>query len=802
MWISGQWFGLEVVEQIAATVKATPTISRRELSRRVCGWLEWRAPNGTLRELSCRKALQELARRGHVELPAYERVSGFSSREVKSVEPPEVAEVVGLLPELGAIEVVPVSTRYSKMSGLWKGMLDAYHYLGSGPLCGAQIRYVVRCANYGWIGGVSFSAATPRLQARDQWIGWSDRARRANLEQVVCNSRFLIVPSVQVPNLASRILSLCARRIGTDWHQRYGYEPALLETFVDGQQFAGTCYRAANWQHVGHSAGRRDGYANGTVSTGQKEIFLYPLARDWRQRLCQEPADPLVLRFPIRGAEEWVHEEFAGARLGDERLRQRLYTLAQDFLAQPGKLIPQACQGLEAKSKAAYRFFRNKGVDMQALLKGHVEATAQRVRTHNVVLAVQDTTTLNYTAHPSTEGLGPINTTKDHAVGLLVHDTMSFSLDGTPLGLLDVQCWARDPKAAGQKATRKSWPIEQKESVKWLRSYQAVAEVQALCPETMLVSVGDREADIHELFLHAQQCEGGPKLLVRSERSRHRQVLGTEQADVWEKLAAEPVAGHLAIQVPRSGSRVARTAKLAVRTAAVTLKCPTGKALDPVHAWAIYAREVEADATVHSPLEWLLLTTVPTSSFEQAVERLRWYTLRWGIEVYHRVLKSGCRLEDRQLGEAARLETCLAIDLVVAWRIFWLVKQGRETPQVPCTVFFKEEEWQTLCAVVSQDPPPDTPPTLREAVRMTAKLGDSSGARQMVNPAPSHSGEGSSDSTPWSLATEPAGRLPSAFRSSVTGRNPRSYVWASVSICGGETPHIIGGSSPKRVGKS
>lgn len=130
----------------------------------------------------------------------------------------------------------------------------------------------------------------------------------------------------------------------------------------------------------------------------------------------------------------------------------------------------------------------------------------------------------------------------------------------------------------------------------------------------------------------------------------------------------------------------------------------------PVHAWAVYAQEGEADATGHLPLEWLLLTTVPTSSFEQAVERLR-----WGIEVYHRMLKSGCRLEDRQLGQAARLETCLDIDMVVAWRIFWLVKQGREMPQVPCTVFFKEEEWQTLGAVVSQDPPPDTPPTLREA---------------------------------------------------------------------------------------
>jgi len=360
---------------------------------------------------------------------------------------------------------------------------------------------------------------------------------------------------------------------------------------------------------------------------------------------------------------------------------------------------------------------------MKSLLKGHVEATAQRVRTHKVVLAVQDTTTLNYTAHPSTEDLGPINTKKDNGVGLIVHDTMSFSLEGTPLGLLDVQCWARDPEEAGKAAKRKQLPIEQKESFKWLQSYQAVAEVQRLCPETMLISVGDREADIHELFLQAEQTPGGPKLLVRSERSRNRKVEEDDQAFLWEKLPTEPVAGHLEIQIPRSGSRAARHAKLEVRTAAVTLKPPNGKKLEPVSAWAVYAREVEPGPEVKSPLEWMLLTTVETSNFEQAVERLRWYTLRWGIEVYHRVIKSGCRIEDRQLCNADRIETCLAIDLVVAWRIFWLVKQGRETPNVPCDIFFKEDEWKTLCAVVRQEPPPDTPPMLRDAVRMTAKLG-------------------------------------------------------------------------------
>ena len=723
MWLSGQWFGAEVVERIAATVEAESTISRSALSRRVCEWLEWRAPDGKFREVGCRKALLELERRGIVQLPECEEVPSFTAEAAKRRSPPEVAEVRCSLDELGEVSVVAVTSRYSKSSEIWNGLTEAYHYLGSGPLCGAQIRYLVHSSRYEWLGALSFSAAAFRLKDRDKWIGWSERARVANLQQVVCNSRFLLAPSVEVANLASHVLALSVRRLAGDWRERYGYEPVLVESFVDGQRFAGTCYRAASWQWVGQTAGRANPYSNGKQSTGKKEIYLYPLRADWRSELCHEPEDRLVLRTPIGETGDWVEEEFAGARLYDGRLRRRLYSLARDFFGQPGVLIPQACGGSVAKSKAAYRFFDNERVGMEPLLRGHVEATALRVSRHEVVLAAQDTTTLNYTSHPATGGLGPINTKKDQGVGLILHDTMAFSCDGTPLGLLDLQCWARDPEEAGKKEKRKQLPIEEKESFKWLRSYQAVAEVQQLCPQTMLVSVGDREADIHELFEQAQRTESGPKLLVRAERSRNRKVLGDEQALLWDKMCAETVAGQLEIHIPRNGSRAARVAKLEVRYAPVTLKPPQRKNLQAVEAWAVYAVEVEHGPEVKSPLEWMLLTTVEVSCFEQAVERLRWYSLRWGIEVYHRVLKSGCRIEDRQLNAASRIESCLAIDLVVAWRIYWLVRQGRETPQVPCDVFFEEDEWKVLYAVVRQEAPPDTAPTLREAVRMTAKLG-------------------------------------------------------------------------------
>ncbi len=724
MQISGREFTAATIAQIEGILDADPSLSRRALSLRVCTLLDWRAPNGKLKEVSCRKALLELDRRGLITLPPAEECcfqrSGPAPCLDRSGHAPELDCA---LDELGEIRIEPVSSRYSQASQIWNELMQGWHYLGKGPLCGAQIRYLVESSRYGWLGALAFSAAQWRLKKRDEYIGWSEVARRAQLHRVVGNSRFLILPGVRVPNLASQVLSRCTDRLGKDWSERYGYAPVLAETFVDPRRFTGTCYQAANWQRVGQTAARPTAYRNGKLAEGPKDIYLYPLAPDWKQVLCAEPEAPLGSTPPPEAPADWTEEEFARVQFFDERLKHRLFTLATDFFAQPGELIPQACQGSAAKTKAAYRFFRNPQVDMPTLLKPHRESTLERIRAHPVILAVQDTTTLNYTAHPP-EGVGPINTTQDQAVGLILHDTLAFTPQGTPLGLLNLQCWARHPEEAGKREHRHELPIEEKESQKWLVSYRAVAEAQKLCPQTLLISVGDREADIYELFYEAAQDPQGPRLLVRAERSRQRRVeQEDEQEALWPRMEAEPLAGTLQVAVPRRGSRPARLARLEVRFAPVMLAPPSRlRHLAPLRVWAVYAREIDSSAEVKEPIDWMLLLTVPTASFQEACLRLSWYGCRWGIEVYHRTLKSGCRIEDRRLEEAENLQACLALDLVVAWRVYWLTQVGRENPETPCNQILKEEEWRVLSAWATGTAA-KTVPSAQQATRWIGKMG-------------------------------------------------------------------------------
>jgi hypothetical protein len=395
-------------------------------------------------------------------------------------------------------------------------------------------------------------------------------------------------------------------------------------------------------------------------------------------------------------------------------------TLARDFYARPHASLPQACQS-RAKTKAAYRFLEHDHTTLDTILAPHAEATLRRVSQEPVVLAVQDTTHLNYSTHPATAQLGPIGSRQEGSLGLLLHDTLAFTPAGTPLGLLDVQCWARDPREFGKKHLRYKRAIEQKESHRWLKSYQKVAAAQRRCPRTLLVSVGDREADIYELLALAGRDPAGPKLLVRADQDR---LVAEGHEHVWDRVAAQPRGGVQALALPRRGKRQPRVARLELRYAPVRLKPPKRKRrLPEVTLWAVLAEEVAAPPGVE-PLRWMLLTTLEVRSFEDAARTLAWYARRWGIEVYHRTLKSGCRIEQRQLGSADRIEACLAIDLVVAWRIFHLTKLGREAPAAPCTLFFEEAEWKALVAYVTRDPLlPAQAPSLREATRMVASLG-------------------------------------------------------------------------------
>jgi hypothetical protein len=568
---------------------------------------------------------------------------------------------------------------------------------------------------------LGFSAAAWQLRDRDRFIGWSVRARQAHLHEVVVNSRFLLLPWVKVPHLASHVLALASRQLPADWQAIYGHRPLLLETYVEQERFAATCYRAANWQYVGKTAGRGRQDRDRSQQVPIKAIYLYPLATDWQRRLCREPPrrrQPL----PAESAEasDWAWREFADAAVGDRRLRRRLVSVAEDFYARPQANLPQAC-GTRAKTKAAYRLLDHDQLSLPQLLAGHHASTVERMGEHPVVLAVQDTTTLNYGSHLDTDGLGPIGSQKNGAQGLLLHDTMAFTPQGVPLGLLDVQLWARPPEAFGKRAQRSRLPIEQKESQKWLHSFAAAAAAQRELPHTQVVSIGDREADIYELFQLALSRQDHPQLLVRAEQDR-RVDNGQK---LWQTVAAQAIVGYQAVQASRRRGRAARVARLAVRFAEVELQPPKNRPHlgSPLRIWAVLAREEEPPPGVE-PLEWMLLTTLPVHTAEQAAEKLLWYTQRWQIEVYHRTLKSGCRIEERQLATAQRLENCLAIDMVVAWRILRLVRLGREVPDLPCTVYFDDLQWKALYGFLHRTPiPPAQPPTLRQAIRMVASLG-------------------------------------------------------------------------------
>jgi len=201
----------------------------------------------------------------------------------------------------------------------------------------------------------------------------------------VSNARFLIVPSVSVPNLASHALSLALDRLPNDWDERYAIRPVLVETFVDPTRFDGTCYKAANWECVGNNAGRRDGVP--------KRIFLRPLHPDWREILCDTPSVNLGDVQPIENPANWAEEEFGTIRLFDPRLKRRLFTIAQDFYNKCEKGITEAC-GSKAKTDGGVSVLSKQGVSMDVLSTAHTEATIERTKKHSVILAPQDTTTL------------------------------------------------------------------------------------------------------------------------------------------------------------------------------------------------------------------------------------------------------------------------------------------------------------------------------------------------------------------------------------------------------------------------
>jgi hypothetical protein len=416
-------------------------------------------------------------------------------------------------------------------------------------------------------------------------------------------------------------------------------------------------------------------------------------------------------------ANGWVRTELESVDFGDKRLNKRGIKILHKLYGQPQSSIPQT-MGSWGETKAAYRFISNPKVTPEKILKPHQKSTLSRIQEHPVVLAVQDTTELNYTAHKSTEGLGTIGSSSKLR-GMHVHTTMALTPDRVPLGIIDQYTWIRPETEYGKKVKRKQKPIEEKESIKWLISLKATEAIQEENPDVQLINVGDREADIYDLFKYASGLTS--QLLVRGSWDR---CVDHEENHLWPYLEAQPVAATLEITVPHKKSRKLRTATAQLRYASVTIRPPRARRdkEKSVNIYAVYLHEPDPPKDADR-LSWMLLTTIPVANTQEALTIVDFYAARWSIEVFHRILKSGCKIEKRQQQTAERLRKCLALDSLVAWRIQLLTMLGRETPDLPCDVVFEDYEWKALyCYVHKTTEPPAEPPPLNEAVLRTTVL--------------------------------------------------------------------------------
>jgi hypothetical protein len=418
----------------------------------------------------------------------------------------------------------------------------------------------------------------------------------------------------------------------------------------------------------------------------------------------------------------WAATELQFADLGDKRRNKRLVRLVEDLAAQPNASVPQASGDLAA-TQAAYEFWSSPHIKAQAIGEAHQKSTLERVKQHTIIIAIQDTTELNFTHHPSKKGMGYLDNANSR--GLKVHSVFCSSAQGVPLGVLHQQVWARDLADLGKKHQRHKKLTQDKESQRWLSALNATGSM--ISHETAVVTVADREADIYDLLVLPRRPNS--HLLIRATHNRcvKRNPEALQVERLHQVMEQTPACGQLTLELRRHPERVARQATLTLRTTTLELQPPQThperERLEPVSLQVILAVEDNPPPGVE-PVCWLLLTTLAVSCFEDVVECLRWYTYRWLIERYHYVLKSGCRLEQLQLETSARIYRALATYTIVAWRLLWITYQARYYPQTPADTVLATHEWQALYCTIHKTPiPPVSPPNLNTCVRWIAQLG-------------------------------------------------------------------------------
>lgn len=715
--------GLARLREVIGACRSNMT--RIEIATEVCDKFGFHDAKGRPQTYSCLTALRRLEGRRSIELPPSQRRGGWQRHPrgtgVAPDTPVDVPAHAGLIKDL-RLELVDGVDELRE----WNELLLREHPQGGQIITGRQLRYFIR-SEHGLLGAVGVSSAALHLEARDEWIGWDWDLRGQYLDRIICLSRFLIRPGVQCRNLASRALGLFCKTAPDDMERSCGVRPWLIESFVDASLHTGGCYRAGNWLKVGTTKGRgRDG----SRPTSPKDVYLYCLERDFRRRLSLPSGAGAVALEPGDGIDggKWAENEFGGAPLGDARLAKRLVAIADTKSRDPTEPFSKCAKGAGSDMRGYYRFIEHpdcEAVNMETILEPHVERTIKRMRGQRRVLCPQDSTDLDYTGLSGCVGLGRTGANKRGAksYGLRLHTTMALDPDGLPLGVINGECLARKFRPGQPRKERRNLPLKEKETYRWLKSVQKCEEIAERLPGTRIVNLMDREGDIFEIFLHWQKTRK-IDLLVRACKDR----CGEDGQTLFQQIRSAPESGRfkfeLAYRRRKDLSRAPSSVELSVRHRKVTLNVPKIRKIpdaEPVQVWMVHAVELNPPPDAE-PIEWLLISTEPVEDFEKACQSLREYSCRWRIEEWHKVLKSGCSVEDVIADDVKTIKRVLAISMVIAWRILLMTLLSRKQPELPPQVLFSDLELKVLGAFAAKEslqPPGD----LKEAVTLVARLG-------------------------------------------------------------------------------
>jgi hypothetical protein len=696
--------------------------SLKSFCERVCRHFGFLNSRGEPQTGNCALALRALESKGLISLQSslgYKSTGIGRSHNPRCLDTPvpQPARLPKDAGEIKDLQIVQVET--DAQNRLWNTVARDEHYLGAKNPVGRLIRYLVY-ADGELAAEAAFCSARRHIWDRDEWIGWSKEDLRLHRDDVlICMSRFCVRKGAHgCGNLPSMALGALLAAVPADWQEKYGTEVFLVETFVDPSRFEGTSYKASNWINVGETSGRGYDDRNRTADVGRKQIYIYPVVSDFRKRLGllspEERELPAWVREKPRElpealtAETWARHEFGSADLGHRDRTDRLVFSAACLARLPCASADGAFGADVPARQAWYRLVKNPNVTPEGILGAHRGSTLVRAKGRKVVLFLQDTMAVSLAGKRKTEGLGPVwsNGLGAGVPGMYVHSLVAVAPgeahgQGLFLGVVDVVFWARRPGGKGPEKL----PPEERESAVWKRHARTVDEVAEHLPGTLAVTVCDRGADDALLLSECRKMKRCGLVL----RARANRRLPGEPKRLFSTMSDTRPCGTTSVTVGRVTERRNSAGKIIVRGRPemtveldvifrkVMLPPPPEKPENgPVEVVCVTAVE-RGMPKGRARLKWHLLTTIEVKSFRDAEKIVHYYAERWTIEEFHGMLKKDCcDIEELAYRTARRLQNVIAVYMVVAWWLMYVLQLARTNPELPPETVFDAEELKEI----------------------------------------------------------------------------------------------------------